>query len=35
MTRRKVAHIFRFNEEGLMAERWGLFDLAGKMRQLS
>ncbi len=35
MTRRKVAHICRFNEEGLITEHWGLFDLAGMMRQLS
>jgi steroid delta-isomerase-like uncharacterized protein len=27
--------ICRFNEEGLIAEHWGLFDLAGMMRLLS
>jgi len=27
--------ICRFTEEGLIAEHWGLFDLAGVMRQLS
>jgi len=27
--------ICRFNAEGLIAEHWGLFDLAGMMRQLS
>ena len=27
--------IRRFNAEGLIAEHWGLFDLAGMMRQLS
>jgi steroid delta-isomerase-like uncharacterized protein len=27
--------ICRFNEAGLIAEHWGLFDLAGMMRQLS
>jgi steroid delta-isomerase-like uncharacterized protein len=27
--------ICRFNTEGLIAEHWGLFDLAGMMRQLS
>ena len=27
--------ICRFNEEGLIAEHWGVFDLTGLMRQLS
>jgi steroid delta-isomerase-like uncharacterized protein len=27
--------ICRFNAEGLIAEHWGIFDLAGMMRQLS